>query len=342
VMNVIEDVIKSVFEDINGRTLEPPFRRMTFAEAVGTYGLDRPDLRFDMPLVDVTTWASTCQFKVFRSAVDGGGMVKAICAKGGGAQLSRTAIDRLVKDHLIWGARGIAWIKKNEDGSLQSPIVKFFTEEEIEEIQNLVNLEVNDVVFFMADKPKVVHNTLGNLRNTLGKKLELIDPNALEFVWVTEFPMFEYNEDTGRHDPMHHPFTCPLASDIDLLDTDPGAARALAYDIVLNGNEIGGGSIRIHDPKVQSKIFTLLGISEEEAEARFGFFVEALSYGTPPHGGIALGLDRLIMLLLGCTSIRDVIAFPKTQKGTCLMTDSPGPVDKEQLQELHVDVVLPS
>ncbi|MBR57548.1 MAG: aspartate--tRNA ligase [Myxococcales bacterium] len=339
VMDIIESVLTNVFKEVANKDITTPFPRMTYADAVGTYGLDRPDLRFGMPLTDVTDWAANCDFKVFASAVERGGIVKALRAEGGGVSTSRTEIDRIVKDHCAWGARGIAWIRKNEDGSLQSPIVKFFSETEIAELQEAVGLQNGDLVFFVADQTSVVHNTLGNLRNTLGRRLNLIDDDEFNFVWVTEFPMFEWDEDEQRHNAMHHPFTAPLSEDASLLGETPAKVRALAYDVVLNGTEIGGGSIRIHDSELQARVFELLGISKEEAEARFGFFMEALRYGTPPHGGIALGLDRLVMLLTGKPSIRDVIAFPKTQRGTCLMTESPGPVGSEQLEELHIDVV---
>ena len=339
IMEIMEDVITKVWTELGGKEPQTPFPRMTYEEAINKYGIDRPDLRFDMPLCEVTDWAADCSFKVFRDVVDRGGIIKALRAEGAGANISRSEIDRLVNSHLQFGAKGIAWIRKKEDGSLQSPIVKFFEEAQIKDLEERVGLKEGDLVFFVADTPRVVNDTLATLRNTLGAKLELYDPKDLYFVWITEFPLVDWNSDQNRWDSTHHPFTCPVSDDEHLLATEPGKVRSLAYDLVLNGLEIGGGSIRIHDPEVQSKIFELLNISAEEAEQRFGFFLEALRYGTPPHGGIALGLDRLVMLLIEGQSLRDVIAFPKTQKGTCLMTESPGPVDEDQLEELHLDIV---
>jgi aspartyl-tRNA synthetase len=334
VMSIVESILCRVWKEVAGREIEGPFLRMTYAEVMERYGVDRPDLRFGMELQDVSGWAKGCGFKVFSGAVERGGCVKALRAEGAASSMSRSVIDRLISDHLRWGAKGIAWIKKNDDQSLTSSFLKFLSEEDKAGLEESLGLKPGDAVFFVADTQRIVHDTLGNLRNSLGLKLGLIDPDELRFLWVTEFPMFEPDPETGRLDPMHHPFTSPMAEDLDKLDTEPASVRALAYDVVLNGNELGGGSIRIHDRDVQAKAFELIGIEQEEAQSRFGFLLEALRYGAPPHGGIALGLDRVIMLLLNRASIRDVIAFPKTQKGTCPLSGSPSEIDAEQLAEL--------
>ncbi len=337
VMDVVEAILCRVWKEVAGRDIERPFIRMTYAEVMARYGIDRPDLRFGMELQDVSEWAAGCGFKVFSGALERGGCVKALRAEGA-SSWSRGEIDRIISDHLRWGAKGIAWLRKTEDGSHKASFLKFLSEEDLSKLDEALGLQPGDIVFFVADSAKVVHDTLGNLRNSLGLKLGLIDPDELRFLWVTEFPMFEPDAETGKLGPVHHPFTSPMAEDLDKLDTDPASVRALAYDVVLNGNELGGGSIRLHDRDVQAKAFELIGIDEEEAEARFGFLLEALRYGAPPHGGIALGLDRVIMLLLNRPSIRDVIAFPKTQKGTCPLSGSPSEVDDEQLAELGLEL----
>jgi aspartyl-tRNA synthetase len=279
---------------------------------------------FDIDRFDQTTTVS-----------DSGGLVKAINVKGC-ATFSRKELDGLTDFVAIYGAKGMAWVKIQEDGSWQSPIAKFFTEQELADIGAALNAEPGDLLLFGADTAAITNEALGRLRGHLGNKLGLADPKSYKFVWITDFPLLEWDAEARRHVAVHHPFTAPLDEDLPLLETDPGKARAKAYDLVLNGSEIGGGSIRIHDQAIQSKMFDLLGIGEEEARQKFGFLLDALEFGAPPHGGIAFGLDRVMMILTGASSIRDVIAFPKTQKATCLMSEAPGTVDEKQLRELGI------
>jgi len=335
VMTVMEGMIAAIFKSALDIDLEVPMPRMSFAEVMHRYGVDNPDLRFEMELVDLTEIVKGCGFKVFASAAESGGLVKAINAKGC-ATFSRKELDDLTDFVGIYGAKGMAWVKIQEDGGWQSPIAKFFTEDKLAEIGKALDAQPGDLLLFGADKPAIVNESLGRLRGHLGQKLGLADPNTYKFVWVTEFPLLEWDHEERRHVAVHHPFTAPMDEDITLLDSEPGKARAKAYDLVLNGSEIGGGSIRIHDQKVQSRMFDLLGIGEEEANQKFGFLLDALEYGAPPHGGIAFGLDRIMMILTGAGSIRDVIAFPKTQKATCLMSEAPGTVDEKQLRELGI------
>jgi aspartyl-tRNA synthetase len=328
---MMEGLIAEIWKT-GGVSIKPPFPRLTYAESIERYGLDAPDTRFGLELIDVSGIFQKTSFKVFGDALKNGGIVKAIVVKKG-ADLSRKDLDDLTEFVKIYGAKGLAWIKILEN-EWQSPIAKFFSDEEKKALTEKAKLEVGDAILFGADKAKIVNDSLGNLREHLGKKLGLIDEKKWNFVWVTDFPMFDYDDKEKRLVAVHHPFTSPKAEDIPLLDSAPEKARANAYDIVLNGNEIGGGSIRIHNREVQQKVFDILKIGREEAQDRFGFLLEALEYGAPPHGGIAFGLDRIVMLLAGEDSIRDVIAFPKTQKGIDPLVDAPSSVRAEQLAEL--------
>ncbi len=334
VMDIMEGMIAKVFKEALGVELSLPMPRLSYAEALDRFGVDNPDLRFDLELIDITEQVAGSQFKVFSSVAANGGLVKALNVKGC-ATFSRKELDDLTDFAKIYGAKGMAWVKVTEAG-WQSPIAKFFTADELSAMNKKMNAEVGDLLLFMADTPAIANEALGRLRGHLGKKLGLARKDDYKFTWVTEFPLLEWDDEQRRHMAVHHPFTAPLEEDISLLDTDPGKARAQAYDLVLNGSEIGGGSIRIHDQSVQSRMFELLGIGADEAQEKFGFLLDALNFGAPPHGGIAFGLDRLMMILTGSDSIRDVIAFPKTQKATCLLSDAPNEVDDKQLQELGV------
>ncbi len=335
IISIMETMIAAVFQATLGVELSLPMPRITYAEALARFGVDNPDLRFDLELVELSDLVKDSGFKVFAEVVNKGGIVKALNAKGC-ATLSRKEIDDLTEFVKIYGAKGLAYVKVQEDGSWQSPIAKFFTAEEIAAIDRALQSEAGDLLLFVADSFRVTNESLGRLRGHLGHKLGLTSGSDYRFAWITDFPLLEWDADARRHVAVHHPFTAPVEEDMALLDQDPGKVRAQAYDLVLNGSEIGGGSIRIHDQAVQKKMFSLLGIEAEEAEEKFGFLLSALEYGAPPHGGIAFGLDRLAMILTGSDSIRDVIAFPKTQKATCLLSGAPGQVDTKQLRELSI------
>jgi len=335
VISVMEGLIIKIFSEA-GLTVNPPFPRLTYAEAVGRFGVDNPDVRFGLELVDLTKALAGSGFKVFNDAASKGGVVKAICVSGG-ASFSRKDLDDLTGIAASFGAKGLAWVKVTEEG-WQSPIAKFLLDDEKNAITSATGAKVGDLLLFAADKAAVANTVLGRLRLNIGGRLGLIPKDELKFVWVTDFPMFDYDETEKRHVAVHHPFTAPMDEDLELMDTAPLQVRAKAYDLVLNGSEIGGGSIRIHRSDIQEKVFAMLGIQKEEAMERFGFLLEALSFGTPPHGGIAFGLDRIMSIITKSDSIRDVIAFPKTQKGADLMTDAPSVVDQKQLDELFVRV----
>ena len=339
VISVHEKLVAKIWKEILDVDIPLPMKRMTYAEAVNDYGIDRPDLRFDMKLKDISEIAKQSSFKVFTGTIEKGGIVKGLCAPGG-AKFSRSEIEKGLTSFVAdYDAKGLAWLKvASKDGKLvlASSIAKFFTEDQQTQIIETFNANDGDLVLLIADSEKTANKALAPLRVKLGTDLNLYDKDAFEFVWVVDFPMFEYNEDQKRYDSLHHPFTAPIPEDLEKLESDPANICSQAYDIIVNGSEIGGGSIRIHDPKVQAKVFDLLNISKEQAEDRFGFFLKALEYGAPPHGGIALGLDRLIMILTKTDNIRDVIAFPKTQRGQCLMTQAPSDVDQKQLDELNL------
>jgi len=337
IMEITEGLIKTVFKKVRDIDVNTPFDRITYAEAMERFGLDRPDLRFGMELCNVSDIVKDTGFKVFASVVKNGGMVKAVNAKGC-INFSRKEIDSLTDFAAIYRAKGLAWIKVKEDG-WQSPIAKFFTQEEKDALAQRIDMETGDLIFFVADTPQITNEALGQLRNELARRLKLIDSNTYRFVWVTHFPLLEYDDVEKRYQALHHPFTAPLEEDLDKLTTDPLNVRSRAYDMVLNGTEIGGGSIRIHSKELQEKVLKTLGISDEEAHEKFGFLLNALASGTPPHGGLAFGFDRLAMLLCQEDSIRDVIAFPKTQKAACLLTDAPSQAGPAQLQELAIKVV---
>ncbi len=338
VMAMNEGFLKRLFKETLDLDIQLPLPRITWQDAMDRYGSDKPDTRFGMELVDLSECVENCGFSVFRNALKDGGSVRCIVAKDATAHFSRKEIDALGEFVKTYKAKGLAWMNWKPEG-LQSPIAKFLTEEEIEAIKAKANFEQGDVMFIVADKNPVVWASLGALRLKLGDKLGLIDPKEFNLLWVVEFPLLEWSEEENRFVAMHHPFTSPMDEDLPFLDTDPGRVRAKAYDIVLNGNEIGGGSIRIHSTELQSKMFDVIGLSKEQAEARFKFLLDALKYGTPPHGGLAYGLDRVTMLICGAQSIRDVIAFPKVQNASCPLTNAPDPVDAKQLEELHIAVV---
>lgn len=338
VMDVNERLLQKIFKEVLDVDVELPIQRMTWQEAMDRFGSDKPDLRFGMELHDVSEVVKGCGFGVFTGALENGGSVRGINAKGQGA-MPRKKIDALVKFAKDFGAKGLAYLCINEDGTYKSSFAKFMTEEELDALVKAMDGEAGDLLLFAADKNKIVWDVLGNLRLEIARNLDLLDKNVYKFLWVTEFPEFEYSEEQGRYVAMHHPFTMPMEEDIPLLKTNPEKVRARAYDIVLNGTELGGGSIRIHHDDVQETMFEALGFTKEKANEQFGFLINAFKYGVPPHAGLAYGLDRLIMLMAKQDSIRDVIAFPKVKDASCLMTDAPNAVDDKQLQELCLDVV---
>jgi aspartyl-tRNA synthetase len=335
IYQVAEGMIRRLFQETKGVALTPGFPRMTYQEALDRFGNDKPDTRFGLELVNLTEIIKDCGFKVFRTVVETGGMVKSINAKGC-ADFSRKDLDDLTAYAGNFGAKGLAWVKMKEGGEWQSPIAKFFTDEERARMTAALQAETGDLLFFVADRPAVVHGALAELRLELGRRLGLMAPGAFNFLWVTDFPLLEYNQEEKRHTAVHHPFTAPFEEDLELLESEPGRIRSRAYDLVLNGTEIGGGSIRIHQPDIQARVFKALNISAEEAKDKFDFLLQALELGAPPHGGIAFGLDRLMMIITGRESIRDVIAFPKTQKASCPMTEAPSTVARKQLTELSL------
>jgi aspartyl-tRNA synthetase len=343
IMNITEGCFARVWKEILGVDIPLPVPRMTYQQAMDDYGIDRPDTRFGMLLKDISDIAGACEFKIFTNTIQSGGIVKGICAPGAG-NYSRNDIETdLTKFIGDYGARGLVWLKvvTNDDNSkltLTGGSAKFFSEQQQQEIIERFEADNGDLILLIADTANVVNKSLAPLRRKLGADLGLIRDDQYNFLWVVNFPLFEFNEGENRWDSLHHPFTAPVAEDLDKLDSDPGGISSQAYDIILNGNEIAGGSIRIHQPEVQAKVFRLLGISEQQAQLRFGFFLQALGYGTPPHGGIAWGLDRVIMLLTGTDNIRDVIAFPKTLRGQCLLSEAPTPVEEDQLKELHISI----
>ena len=336
VMDVSEGLMANLFRDVLDIELKTPFPRLYYEDAVGRFGLDKPDIRFDLELVNISDIVENAGFKVFADVVKKGGIVKALNAKGC-INFTRKEIDDLTEFVAVYRAKGLAWIKVHED-SWQSPIAKFFTEDEKQALAQRIDMKPGDLVFFVADQPKVTNEALGNLRNFLGKKLGLVQENTFSFVWITRFPLLEYDENEKRYQALHHPFTAPLEEDYDLLETDPLSIRSRAYDLVLNGTEIGGGSIRIHQKELQERVFAALGMDRKTFEEKFGFLLSALDSGAPPHGGIAFGFDRLVMILCGQSSIRDVIPFPKTQKAACLLTNAPSEADKVQLDELSLRI----
>ncbi len=338
VMDVNERLLQKIFKEVLDVDVELPIQRMTWQEAMDRFGSDKPDLRFGMELHDVSDVVKGCGFGVFTGALENGGSVRGINAKGQGA-MPRKKIDALVKFAKDFGAKGLAYLCINEDGTYKSSFAKFMTEEELDALVKAMDGEAGDLLLFAADKNKIVWDVLGNLRLEIARNLDLLDKNVYKFLWVTEFPEFEYSEEQGRYVAMHHPFTMPMEEDIPLLKTNPEKVRARAYDIVLNGTELGGGSIRIHQDDVQETMFEALGFTKEKANEQFGFLINAFKYGVPPHAGLAYGLDRLIMLMAKQDSIRDVIAFPKVKDASCLMTDAPNAVDDKQLQELCLDIV---
>lgn len=339
ILTINEEYLKYLFKEMINVDIKTPIDRISYAEAMDRYGVDKPDLRFGLELVNLSEIISNSGFKVFDAAIEAGGSVRGINIKNGGEYYSRKKIDKLEEFVKTYGAKGLAWIKITKD-EITSPIKKFLKEETLNNIIENMKGEVGDLLVFVADKNSVVFDSLGNLRNQIAKELDLINKEEYKLVWVTDFPLFEFDEEENRYVAKHHPFTSPVEEDIENLLTKPDLVRAKAYDIVINGDEMGGGSIRINDSELQEKMFKALGFSNEDAELKFGFLLEAFKYGAPPHGGIAYGLDRLTMLFTKSENIRDVIAFPKTQSATCLLTGAPIPLEEKQLEEVHIKTIL--
>ncbi|MFD1781171.1 aspartate--tRNA ligase [Fredinandcohnia salidurans] len=337
IIAMTEQMMKKLMKDVKGMDIELPLPRLTYEDAMNRYGSDKPDTRFEMELINLSEVVKDSGFKVFSNAVATGGQVKAINAKGAADKYTRKDIDGLTEYVNRYGAKGLAWLKVEED-ELKGPIAKFFDAEEQKALRAVLEATAGDLLFFVADKPNVVADALGALRLKLGKELDLIDVSKFNFLWVTDWPLLEFDEEDGRYYAAHHPFTMPARADIELLESKPWEVKAQAYDLVLNGYELGGGSLRIFERDIQEKMFNVLGFTDEEAREQFGFLLEAFEYGTPPHGGIALGLDRLVMLLAGRTNLRDTIAFPKTASASDLLTDAPGEVSKAQLNDLYLSL----
>ena len=340
VIDVNERMLAHLFKEVLGVEVQLPIQRMTWKEAMNRFGSDKPDLRFGMELTDVSDVVKDCEFVVFKSALEMGGSVRGINAKGQGS-MPRKKIDKLVEFAKGYGAKGLAYIAIHEDGTLKSSFSKFMKEEEMKALVEKMQGEAGDLLLFAADKTKLVWDVLGALRLEMARQMDLLDKNEYRFVWITEFPLLEWSEEENRFTAMHHPFTMPMEEDLHLIDSDPGAVRAKAYDIVLNGNEIGGGSVRIHQNDIQEKMFEVLGFTREQAYNQFGFLLNAFKYGVPPHAGLAYGLDRMVMLMAKEDSIREVIAFPKVKDASCLMSEAPNVVDEKQLKELCIKVDLP-
>ena len=338
VIDICETLMTNVFDEVLDIQLETPFKQLSYREAIERFGVDDPDLRFDLELKDISDEVSDSDFRIFADTVDSGGVVRGLCIPDGSEEYSRSGIEDLEEFVKVYGAKGLAWVKVDSD-DWSGPIARFFSSDERDAIETKMGAEPGDLLAFVADDEKTVSQSLGHLRDHLGEELGLIEEDTFEWVWVTDFPMFEYDDEEDRLVSMHHPFTRPNPEDLDKLDSEPEEATAQAYDLVVNGHEIAGGSMRIFRPELQWKIFDLLDIGEEEAREKFGFLLDALKYGAPPHGGIAFGMDRLVMLIAGMDSLRDVIAFPKTQRAADIMCDAPGRVDIEQLGELNLSVV---
>ncbi|MCA1031870.1 aspartate--tRNA ligase [Bacillus timonensis] len=337
IMSMMEEMMVKLMKNTKGIDVPTPFQRLSYDEAMSRYGSDKPDTRFEMELVDLSELVANCGFKVFNNAVENGGQVKAINVKSAADKYSRKDIDALTEFVSRYGAKGLAWLKVEEQ-ELKGPIAKFFNESEQQSFREVLEASNGDLLLFVADKRNVVADSLGALRLKLAKELNLIAENKFKFLWITDWPLLEFDEEENRYFAAHHPFTMPVRDDLHLLDSNPGNVRAQAYDLVLNGYELGGGSLRIFEREIQEKMFKVLGFTAEEAKEQFGFLLEAFEYGTPPHGGIAIGLDRLVMLLAGRTNLRDTIAFPKTASASCLLTNAPGEVSEAQLTDLHLSL----